>query len=127
MTAHFDTPKKSKILGAKEFLDYLKTMADKDGKVNVEKLGKGGPQIAKCFGTSRQNVSNVVKEGRARRHFKKGEEKRGGDRRRDAIQIGEQQLSAEIERNNAENNYEGHDHLEAALLYEMDLPTVSTT
>jgi len=36
MTAHFDTPKKSKILGAKEFLDYLKTLADEDGKVDVQ-------------------------------------------------------------------------------------------
>jgi len=84
-----DTPKESKILGAKECLDFLKTIADEDGKVSVQKLGKGGHQIAKCFSTSRQNVSNIVKEGRARRHFKQGEEERGGDRRKDVSQISE--------------------------------------
>ncbi|KAK5675148.1 hypothetical protein LTS10_012222 [Elasticomyces elasticus] len=78
MPQHLDTPKKSKILGAKEFLEHLKETADEDGKVNLRKLRGGGPAIAACFGTSRQNVPAVVSKGRERRTLE--QETRGGNR-----------------------------------------------
>jgi hypothetical protein len=80
MPPHLDTLKKCKILGAKEFLDFFKTKADGEGKVGIRKLQGRGPATAECFGISRQNVAKIVKSGRERRHFKKGEEKRGGPR-----------------------------------------------
>ncbi|KAK5694031.1 hypothetical protein LTR97_009649 [Elasticomyces elasticus] len=82
MPQHLDTPKKSKILGAKEFLEHLKETADEDGKVNLRKLRGGGPAIAACFGTSKQNVSNIVTKGRERRTLE--QETRGGFRGDDA-------------------------------------------
>jgi hypothetical protein len=79
MPTHLDTPTKCKISGAKELLDFLRTKADAEGKVDPRKL-RGNAAIAECFGISRQNVTKILKSGRERRHFKKGEEKRGGPR-----------------------------------------------
>jgi hypothetical protein len=43
MPPHLDTPKKCKILGAKEFLDFFKIKADGKGKVGIRKL-RGGEE-----------------------------------------------------------------------------------
>jgi hypothetical protein len=80
MPTHLDTPTKCKVLGAKEFLDFLRTKADVEGKVDLRKLRGGNAAVAECFGISRQNVTKILKTGRERRHFKKGGEKRGGPR-----------------------------------------------
>lgn len=80
MPPQLDTPKKWKILGAKQFLEYLQTLADEEGKIDILKLGDGEARIAECFGTSKENVAKIIKEGRERRHFEKNEEKRGGRR-----------------------------------------------
>jgi len=64
-----------------------------------------------------------VKSGKARRHFAKREEKRGGDRRKVESHIGENPLS---EKSVGENSYQGHDPMEDTLIYGTSPPEVST-
>lgn len=82
MPPHLNTSKKWKILGAKQFLEYLQTLADEEGKIDISKLGDEEALLAECFGVSKEDVAKIIKEGREGRHFEKNEEKRGGRRLR---------------------------------------------
>lgn len=125
MPKHLDTPKKSKILGGKEFLEYLKEkVADKDGNINLRKLRGGGEALADYFDTGSRTVSTVLSKGRERRTFEKEEERRGGFRSDEVLRLGSEQLD-EAERVIEENGYEGHDISAGALRYEAQLPRVS--
>jgi hypothetical protein len=116
MPPHFDTPTKSKILGAKQFIDFLK---EKEGpQAKKHKLD----DIAECFNTSTKQVSKICSQKRPRRTLE--EETRGGYRGDDILHLTKENLN-DAEEVIENNGYDGHNLDFGALRHEAQLPRVS--
>ncbi|KAK5727990.1 hypothetical protein LTR17_012297 [Elasticomyces elasticus] len=120
---HLETPKKNKLLGGKEFLDFLRKKEDENGNVNTRSLRGGATILSLCFREKRRTVAAVLAGGRERRTFEK--DPRGGFRGDDVLRLGDEQLD-EAEKVIEENGYDGHDIDEGTLRYEAQLPNTSS-
>lgn len=115
MPPHLDTPQKSKIRGAAEFINYLE---DKQDKVIISAKEQA---IASCFGTTQSTVSKILSKKRDRRTFK--EDPRGGQRGDEVLHITKENLD-ECEHLIENHSFEGHDLDYRALRHEAQLPRV---
>jgi hypothetical protein len=116
MPPHYDTPKKSKILGGAEFAHFLE---EKYGQKFKRIVG----DLEECFGTGSGQVSRILKANEPRRT--RGEnETRGGYRGDEVLQFGEEQarVAADVIE---ENGYEGHNLDYGSLRHEAQLPDVT--
>jgi hypothetical protein len=117
MPPHFDTPKKSKIRGASEFIKFLESK-QKDVIISAKTQA-----IADCFNTTPRAVSKILSKKRDRRTFEEGKEPRGGQRGDEVLHITKEnkdKCEALIEN----YGFEGHDLDYGSLRYEAQLPRV---
>jgi hypothetical protein len=120
MPPHFDTPKKSKIRGAAEFINFL------ESKQNDVIILAKTQAIAECFGTTKGAVSKILSKKRDRRTFEEGEEPRGGQRGDEVLHITKENRD-EYEDLIENYGFEGHDLNYGALRHEAQLPRVHDT
>ncbi|KAK5731804.1 hypothetical protein LTR17_011016 [Elasticomyces elasticus] len=119
MPYHLDTPRKNRLLGAKDFFDFLRKKEDENGLVNTRLLRSGTTVIATCFREQRGSVASLFsRKVRERRSYEK--DPRGGFRGDDVLRLGEEQLD-DAEKVIEENGYDGHDIDEGTLRHEATL------
>jgi hypothetical protein len=112
MPPHFDTPKKSKIRGAAEFIEFL------ESKQNDVIISAKTQSIAECFNTTQGAVSKILSKKRDRRTFE--EEPRGGQRGDEVLLITKENLD-ECEHLIENYGFKGHDLDYGSLRYEAQL------